>query len=163
MAKETIEVLIEGGKATAAPPLGPALGPMKVNIGQVVADINSKTSDFKGMKVPVKVIVDTETKEYTIKIGTPPASQLVKSELGIKSGSATPSTDYVADMSIDQIKKIARMKFDSLLANTQSSAIREIAGTCYSLGVKIDGKKPKDFIAAVKAGEYSEQISEELE
>ena len=64
MAKETIETLIEGGKASAAPPLGPALGPLKVNIGQVVADINKKTADFKGMKVPVKVIVDTKTKEF---------------------------------------------------------------------------------------------------
>ena len=71
MAKETIEVLIEGGKATAAPPLGPALGPMGVNIGQVVSDINSKTQSFKGMQVPVKVIIDTDTKGYKISIGTP--------------------------------------------------------------------------------------------
>lgn len=163
MAQETIDVLIEGGKATAAPPLGPALGPMKVNIGQVVADINSKTSDFKGMKVPVKVTVDTKTKEYNIKIGTPPSSQLIKSELNIKSGSATPSQTYVADLSLEQIKKIARMKQDSLLANTQSAAIREIAGTCYSMGIKIDSKKPKNFIADVKAGKYSNEISEELE
>ena len=163
MGKETVDVLIEGGKATAAPPLGPALGPLKVNIGQVVADINAKTQDFKGMKVPVKVIVDTETKEYSIKIGTPPASQLVKSELGISKGSGTPNSAYVGDMSIEQIKKIARMKIDSLLANTQSAAVREIAGTCYSLGIKIDGKKPRDFIADVKAGKYANELSEEIE
>ena len=163
MAKESIDVLIEGGKATAAPPLGPALGPLKVNIGQVVADINKKTADFKGMKVPVKVIVDTETKEYTIEIGTPPASQLVKSELGIQKGSGTPDKEYVADMSIDQIKKVARMKFDSLLANTESSAVREIAGTCYSLGITIDGKAPREFIADVKAGKYANELSEELQ
>lgn len=162
MAKESIDVLIEGGKATAAPPLGPALGPLKVNIGQVVADINKKTADFKGMKVPVKVIVDTETKEYTIEIGTPPASQLVKSELGIAKGSGTPDKTYVADMNLDQIKKVARMKFDSLLANDLNAAVREIAGTCYSLGVKIDGKKPRDFIAAVKAGEYDRELNEEI-
>ncbi len=162
MAKEKIEVLIEGGKATAAPPLGPALGPMKVNIGQVVADINKKTADFKGMKVPVKVIVNTETKEYEIEVGTPPASQLIKTELGIKKGSATPDKDYVADMSIDQIKKIARMKFDSLLATDMNAAVREIAGTCYSLGVKIDGKKPREFIAEVKAGKYDSVLSEEI-
>lgn len=163
MAKETVEVLIEGGKATAAPPLGPALGPLKVNIGNVVSDINKKTADFKGMKVPVKVIVDTESKEYNIEIGTPPASQLVKSELNIKKGSGTPDKDYVADMSIEQIKKIARMKFDSLLANTESAAVREIAGTCYSLGIKIDGKVPREFIADVKAGKYSNELSEDLQ
>ncbi|MCH8519561.1 MAG: 50S ribosomal protein L11 [Nanoarchaeota archaeon] len=163
MGKETVDVLIEGGKATAAPPLGPALGPLKVNIGQVVADINAKTQDFKGMKVPVKVIVDTDTKEYSIKIGTPPASQLVKSELNIKKGSGTPNSAYVGDMSIEQIKKVARMKMDSLLANTQSAAVREIAGTCYSLGITIDGKKPRDFIADVKAGKYVNELSEDIE
>ncbi|MFW5704795.1 MAG: 50S ribosomal protein L11 [Nanoarchaeota archaeon] len=162
MAKEKIEVLIEGGKATAAPPLGPALGPMKVNIGQVVADINKKTADFKGMKVPVIVTVDTETKEYDIEIGTPPASQLIKSELGIAKGSGTPNSTYVADMTIDQIKKVARMKFDALLANDLSAAVREIAGTCYSLGIKIDGKVPREFIADVKAGKYDAQLKEEI-
>ncbi len=162
MAKEVVETLIEGGKASAAPPLGPALGPLKVNIGQVVADINKKTADFKGMKVPVKVIVDTETKDYTIEIGTPPASQLIKSELGIAKGSGTPDKTYVADMTVDQIKKVARMKFDSLLANDLSAAVREMAGTCFSLGVKIDGKVPREFIAAVKAGEYDSQLNEEI-
>lgn len=160
--KETVETLIEGGKASAAPPLGPALGPLKVNIGQVVADINKKTADFKGMKVPVKVIVDTETKEYTIEIGTPPASQLIKSELKVAKGSGTPDKNYVGDMTIDQIKKVARMKFDALLANDLSAAVREIAGTCYSLGIKIDGKKPRDFIADVKAGKYDSQLNEKI-
>ena len=84
MAKDIVEVLIEGGKATAAPPLGSQLGPLKVNLGQIVIDINKKTSDFKGMKVPVKVIVDKDTKTYEIEIGTPPTSQLIKTELNIK-------------------------------------------------------------------------------
>ena len=66
MAKESVSVQIEGGKATAAPPLGPALGPLKVNIGQIVSDINNKTQDLAGMQVPVTVIVDSETKEYEI-------------------------------------------------------------------------------------------------
>ena len=162
MAKEVVETLIEGGKASAAPPLGPALGPLKVNIGQVVADINKKTADFKGMKVPVKVIVDTETKNYEIEIGTPPASQLIKTELGIKKGSGTPDKEYVAEMSLEQVKKVARMKFDSLLANDLSSAVREIAGTCYSLGIKVDGKIPREFIADVKAGKYDSKLSEEI-
>lgn len=162
MAKETIEVLIEGGKATAAPPLGPALGPMKVNIGQVVADINKKTGDFKGMKVPVKVHVDTETKEYDIEIGTPPTAELIKTELNLKKGSGTPDKEYVADLTMEQIKKIARMKFDALLANNMNAAVREIAGTCYSVGIKIDGKPAREFIAEVKAGKYEKELNEEI-
>lgn len=161
MAEEKIEILIEGGKATAGPPLGPALGPMKINIGQVVSEINQKTADFKGMKVPVKVIVNTETKEYKIDIGTPPTSQLLKTELNISKGSQTPNQKFVGDLTIDQIKKIARMKFDSLLANDLKTAVREIAGTCFSIGIKVDGKKPKEFIKAVKAGKYDQQLMEE--
>lgn len=160
MAKEKVEVLIEGGKATAAPPLGPALGPLKVNIGQVVSDINKKTADFKGMKVPVKVIVDTETKEYDIEIGTPPASQLLKTELGIPKGSGTPDKTYVGDLSLEQIKKVTRMKLSSLLANDLNAGVREIAGTCYSLGIKIDGKPPREFIADVKSGKYDRELIE---
>lgn len=162
MAKEKVETLIEGGKASAAPPLGPALGPLKVNIGQVVADINKKTADFKGMKVPVTVVVDTETKEYTIEVGTPPASQLIKSEISIQKGSGTPNSEFVGEMSLDQIKKVARMKFDALLANNLNAAVREIAGTCFSLGIKVDGKEPRQFIADVKAGKYDDQLNEEI-
>ena len=84
MAKQTIESLVEGGKASAGPPLGPALGPIGVNIGDVIAKINERTRDMAGMKVPVKVIVDTETKEFEIDVGTPPASALIKKELNLK-------------------------------------------------------------------------------
>ena len=154
MAKEVIEVLIEGGKATAAPPLGPKLGPLKVNIGQIVADINKKTADFRGMQVPVKVIVDTETKEYSITVGTPPTSQLIKTELGLKKGSGKPNVDKVGNLSVEQIVKIANMKFDSLLSPDLKTAVREIAGTCSSLGITVDEKDPRVFIKEVKEGMY---------
>jgi len=84
MVSQSVETLIMGGKASAAPPLGPALGPTGVNIGQVVAEINKKTADLAGMQVPVKVTVDTDTKEFTIEIGTPPVAALIKKEAGIK-------------------------------------------------------------------------------
>jgi len=79
MPKQTVDAMVEGGKATAAPPLGPALGPLGVNIGQVISEINKKTADFKGVQVPVKIIVD-EDKNVTITVGTPPASALIKQE-----------------------------------------------------------------------------------
>ena len=117
MAKDTVEILIEGGKATPGPPLGPAIGPLGINMMQVVEQINSKTSDFAGMKVPVKIIVDSSTKEFEIEIGTPPTTALIMDELKIEKGSQDPGMDKVADLSVEQALKIARMKFDSLLAN----------------------------------------------
>src|SRR3989344_1489431 len=126
MAEQSIEVLVEGGKATAAPPLGPALGPMGVNIGQVVAELNKKTADFKGMQVPVKLIIDSVTKEYKITVGTPPASSLLKKEANIETASGNPKADLVADLRIEQIVKVAKMKSDSLLGADMVAKAREI-------------------------------------
>ena len=81
MPEDTVEVLVEGGSATPGPPLGPAIGPLGINMMQVVEEINNKTADFKGMKVPVKIIVDSSTKEFEIEIGTPPTTALVMDEL----------------------------------------------------------------------------------
>lgn len=160
MAKESVDVLIVGGKASAAPPLGPALGPKGVNIGQVVADINKKTADFAGMQVPVKVIIDTETKTYEIEIGTPPATSLIKQELNIKKGSGVPQTDFVGDLSMDQILKISRMKEDALSGKSSKERAKEIIGTCRSMGVTIDGKRSAQAIRAINAGEYDSKFNE---
>lgn len=158
MAKETVEVLIEGGKATAAPPLGPALGPLGVNIGQVVSEINKKTADFKGMKVPVKVTVDKDTKEFDIKIGTPPASELIKKEAGIQSGSGRPNSEKVADIVMEQLIKVAKMKSDSLLGKDLKQKVKEIAGTCQSMGILIEGKNAHDTIVDINSGIYDDKI-----
>lgn len=159
MAKESISVQIEGGKATAAPPLGPALGPMKVNIGQVVADINNKTKDLAGMQVPVEVIIDTDTKEYEIKIGTPPASALIKKEAGIKKGAQNPKTEKVADLKIEQIIKIAKMKEDALLGKNLKNKAKEIIGTCQSIGIMVEGKPAFDIFKDVNAGAFDQKFA----
>lgn len=161
MAKETVDALIVGGKASAAPPLGPALGPKGVNIGQVVADINKKTADFAGMQVPVKVIIDTDTKAFEIEIGTPPASALIKKELGIKKGSGVPQSDYVGDLSLEQIKKITRMKKGAVTGKTQRTRVKEILGTCRSMGVTVEGKKSSEIIAEINAGLYDKKLVDE--
>ncbi|MCL2032263.1 MAG: 50S ribosomal protein L11 [Methanomassiliicoccaceae archaeon] len=153
----TVEALIDGGKATAGPPLGPALGPTGVNTGQVIAKINEKTNAFAGMKVPVKVVINDD-KTFDIKVGTPPMSALVKSEMGLASGSSNTRTTKVADMTVEQAKKIATMKEDSLLGATLKARVLEVAGNCVSLGVTIDGKDPKVFQKDVKAGQYDDQF-----
>jgi len=157
MATEKIDVLIEGGKATAAPPLGPALGPMGVNIGQVVGEINSKTADFKGMKVPVTVQIDTESKEFTIKVGTPPAAQLIKQEAGIKTASGNP-LEHVANLSFDQVKKIANMKKDALLATDAKAGIKEILGTCNSMGITVEGVSGVEATKMLNQGKFDQKL-----
>ncbi len=161
MAKEKVDALIEGGKASAAPPLGPALGPLKVNIGQVVAEINKKTAAFKGMKVPVTVVVDTETKEFEIEIGTPPMSQLIKKELNLKTASGIPNKDKVANMSIEQAIKIAKMKQDSLIINNLKSAVKTVIGSANAAGVLVEGKTAVEINPEIDAGKYDKEIEAE--
>ena len=161
MAIEKVEVLVAGGKATAAPPLGPQLGPLGVNIGQVVADINKKTAAFNGMQVPVKIKVDTDTKSYEISIGTPPASSLLKKEAGIEKGSGNPKADKVADVLIEQIIKIAKMKEDSLLGKSLKEKVKEIVGTCNSMGILVEGKPAFETIKDFNSGMFDKEIKEE--
>ncbi len=161
MAKQVVEALIEGGKASAAPPLGPALGPLGLNIGQVINDINKKTVNFKGMQVPIKVEVDPDTKEYEIRVGTPPASALIKKEAGVEKGSGNPLADKIADLRIEQIIKIAKMKEDSLFGKTLKDRVKEIVGTCNSMGILVEGKPAKDSIKDINAGMFDEEIKSE--
>lgn len=161
MASQTVEALVAGGKATAAPPLGPALGPLGVNIGQVVSEINKKTSAFNGMQVPVKVIVDADTKSFQISVGTPPAASLILKEAGIQKGSGNPKTDKVADVLIEQIIKVAKMKEGSLLGKDLKARVKEIIGTCNSMGILVEGKPAIEAIKEVNAGKYDKEIREE--
>jgi len=157
MSKETVELMVEGGKATAGAALGQSLGPLKINIGEVVQKINTKTSSFKGMKVPV----NTETKEVEVTIGTPPSSELIKKELAIEKGSGKPNVEKVGNISIEQVIKIALMKKDSMTVNSLKAAIKNIIGSCGSLGILIEGKFPKDINKEIDEGQYDSLIKTE--
>ena len=154
---DTVEALVDGGKATAGPPLGPALGPKGVDIGKIITAINDKTAVFAGMKVPVKILI-ADDKSFEMKVGSPPMSALIKSELNLAKGSSNNTKEFVGNMTLDQAKNLAKMKEDSLLGATEKARVLEVAGAAVTVGVTIDGKKPKDFQAAVKAGEYDSQF-----
>lgn len=151
---EKLDVLVDGGKATPGPPLGPALGPMGVNVIQVVNAINEKTKAFAGMKVPVTLIVDSKTKAFEIKVGTPPVSALILKELGIEKGSGSPKATKVGNLKVEQVQKIAEMKKDSMLGKDKKSRFREVVGTCVSMGVTVDGKDPKVIMKEIDSGGY---------
>ena len=155
---QTVSTLVTGGQASAGPPLGPALGPMGVNVMQVISEINEKTKDFEGMRVPVTVSIDPSTKKWEIEVGIPSSAALLLKEAGIQKGSGTPTTNWVADVKFDTIVKVARTKLDSSYATSLKSVAKEIVGTCVSLGVKIEGKTPKEVTAEVNAGKWDEKF-----
>jgi len=161
MASETVNLMVKGGAATAGPPLGPALAGKGVNIGQIVKDINAKTVPMAGMDVPVKVVVDLDAKKYTIEVGLPPSSALLKKEAGLEAGSGAAGRKFVGVLKLQHLIKIAQMKSDSSLADTLKKQVKEMAGTCVSLGVKIEGKNPKEFIKELEKGTYDKIIKSE--
>jgi len=154
----TVEALIEGGKASAGPPIGPALGPLGVNIMNVVKAINEKTGSFKGMKVPVKINIDTKTKDFTISIGTPPTTSLIKTELGLEKGSQKPGHDAGGTLTLEQLIKVTKMKEDSLLGKDLKNRMKEVLGTCVSMGINCEGKDAREFIKDIDNGLFDERI-----
>lgn len=152
--KKSISALVTGGEASAGPPLGPALGPLGINVLQVVNTINEKTKDFLGMKVPVKVEVDSETKKFTVEVGIPPTTVLIAKEAGITKGSGTSGKDYVGNISMSGIVKIARMKIDVSYALDLKNCSKEIIGSCVSSGVKVEDKPAKDLYTDINSGKY---------
>jgi len=156
---ETVEVLVDGGKATAGPPLGPALGPMGVNIMEVVKAINDRTKSFEGMKVPVKLLIDAKTKAYTIEIGTPPTSALILKEIGAEKGSGEAGKTRIGNLSMAQVVRIATMKADAMQGKDVKSRALEVVGTCVSMGVTVEGKGPKDVTAEIRAGKYDKVLA----
>ncbi|MHA1754724.1 MAG: 50S ribosomal protein L11 [Candidatus Odinarchaeia archaeon] len=154
----SINAMVEGGKASAGPPIGPALGPTGVNIYQVVQKINELTKPFEGLKVPVKINVNDETKEFEIEVGVPPASALLLKEVGKEKGSANPKSEKIADLTLESIVKIAKSKEGSLLVNSLKAAVKTILGTCVSMGITVDGKDPRDVQKEIDNGEHDELL-----
>ena len=155
---QKISSLVTGGGASAGPPLGPALGPLGVNIMEVINAINEKTKDFEGMKVPVTVSVDPDTKKWDIEIGIPSAAALILKEAGIQKGSGTSGTEWVGDVTIDSIVKVANTKLDKSYASSLKSVAKTIIGTCLALGIKIEGKTPKEITAEINEGKCDEKL-----
>ena len=150
---DTVEVLVDGGAATPGNPLGPALGPLGVNVVAIVTEINKKTSAFKGMKVPVKIVIQGD-KTFSVSVGTPPTSSLITAEAKVEKGSGQPKSTMVGDLSFDQVIKIAHMKEGDLLGKTVRDRAREVVGTCVSMGITVDGKNPREVQKLINDGQY---------
>ncbi|MHA2142425.1 MAG: 50S ribosomal protein L11 [Candidatus Thorarchaeota archaeon] len=154
--------MVEGGKASGGPPIGPALGPTGVNIFQVVTKINEVTQAFAGLKVPVKITVNPNDKSFTVDVGTPPTSALILKEIGQPKGSGEPNTNIIGNLSIDQVKSIAKGKASDISALSMKSAALIVSGTCVSMGVTVEGKTAKEFQQDVRDGVWDSQLDEPL-
>jgi large subunit ribosomal protein L11 len=152
--KKQVEALLSGGEATAGPPLGPALGPLGVNVLQIVNRINELTSGYSGMKVPVRVIVDVETKAFEVEIGTPTTSALIVKEIGIEKGSGNPKAEKAGNLTVEQVVKIAKMKLPGSYALSDNSAAKEVLGSCISMGITVDGRDPREIQKEISEGKW---------
>ena len=156
---KVIKALVNGGEATAAPPLGPQLAMLKLNVGEVIKAINEATKEFKGMKVPVEIHVDETTKKFEIKVGTPPTSQLIKKELGVEKlaglGSGEPGKrpEPVGSLTMEQVVKIAKIKSRDLAGDFKAK-VKQVLGTCLSCGVLVENRDPRELQREVEEGKW---------
>jgi len=159
-ANKVVEILVNGGHATAGPPLGPALGPLGLNVLAVVKKINELTKAYVGMKVPVKVEVDVENKTFNVTIGTPTTSALLVKELSISKGSGTPNTEKVGNLTVDQLIHITKLKREQLFSKNLKAAVKEILGSCVSVGITVNDKEPRDIQREIDEGLFDDVLKE---
>ncbi|MBN1761738.1 MAG: 50S ribosomal protein L11 [Methanomicrobia archaeon] len=155
---DVVEVLIEGGKANPGPPLGPALGPLGVNIKEIVALVNERTEVYAGMVVPVKITIDGGKADVTV--GVPPTAALIKKEIGLEKAQTDSTTDYTGEISMEQLREVAKMKREGVLASSLKATVKELVGTCVSMRLKVEGKNPKEIQREIDEGVYDEVIGE---
>lgn len=143
---DEVSVLVEGGKASAGPPLGPALGPLGINVVQVVQQINEQTKGFAGIRVPVIVRVDPGTKAFTLVVGKPPTAALLLKEAKKEKGSGKPKGEVLGNVTLDQVRAIAEAKGSDLFGRSIEEKMNQVIGTCTSLGLTVDGQDPRTLL-----------------
>ena len=135
--KAIVKLQIDAGKATPAPPVGPALGQHGVNIMQFVKDYNERTANQVGLVIPVEITI-FEDRSFAFITKTPPAADLIKKAAGLEKGSAIPHRNKVGTISRDQVRQMAETKMKDLNANDMEAAMRMIEGTARSMGVRVE-------------------------
>lgn len=155
-----IKLLVDGGDMKPGPTIGQKFGPLGINIGKVISDVNSATSGFKGMQVPVELDVDPKKKTYKVSVSTPSVAALLKKELKLDAGSGTAKKIKVANISIEQLIAIAKMKHSDMLEKEFKSAVKSVIGTCVSMGILVENKEAKEIEKEIEKGVYDKEIKE---
>jgi len=156
-----IKLLIDGGNMTPGPAVAQQLGPMGINMGKVISDVNEATKEFKGMKVPVELDIDEKTKEFTVSTSSPPTSELLKKELKLEKGTPDHKNQKMGNASIEDVIKVTKVKYPDMLEKEFKSAVKSVLGTCASIGVFVESKEANELISEVKAGKFDKEINDQ--
>lgn len=157
-----IKLLIDGGDMKPGPAIAQQLGPMGINMGKVISNVNEATKEFRGMKVPVELDVDKKTKNFTIHTSSPPTSELIKKELGLEKGSEKHNEVKVGNASIGDIIKIAKIKHPNMLEKDLKSAVKSVLGTSASIGILVENENPNELIKKINQGKFEKEIEQGL-
>jgi len=153
-----VKLLIEGGNMKPGPAVAQQLGPMGINMGKVISEVNAATKNFAGITVPVNLDIDSKTKNFTIKVLSPPTSELIKKELGIEKASGERKKYIAGNIALERVISVTKTKYENMLAKDFLSALKSVIGTCMTLGILIDSKDPKEILQAIKEGQYKKEI-----
>lgn len=158
---DKVELIVDGGVAAPGPQMAQSFGPLGVNMQAVIQEINKKTHAFAGMKVPIIVIIK-EDKSFEVEVGVPGASELIKKEISLEKGSGKQAIEKVGNLGIEQIIKIAKLKYQGMLVNNLRSAVKSIVGSCQSMGILIEGREAKQIAKDIDAGRFDKEIKQEI-
>lgn len=156
-----IKLLVDGGAMKPGPALSQKLGPAGIPINKVIDQVNVSTQAFKGMQVPVDIVVDLKTKTFEVNVSSPPVSGLLKREAGIQAGSGLQKKIKVGNLSIEQIISVAKSKMPNLLCNDLKTAVKTVIGSCVSLGILVENMNPVEVEKMVDEGKFDKEIKEE--
>lgn len=153
-----IKLLVDGGAMKPGPALSQKLGPLGIPVNNVIQKVNDSTKSFEGIQVPVELNVDPSTREFEVRVFSPPVSGLLKKELKIEKGSGAQKKMKVGNISIEQIISLAQTKMPNLLCKDFKSAVKTIVGTCVSLGILIENKPASEIEREIDEGKYDREI-----
>jgi large subunit ribosomal protein L11 len=156
-----IKLLVEGGDMKPGPVIAQKLGPLGINMGKVLSEVNKATENFKGMKVPVELDVNPKTKSFSVSVSSPPTAELIKKEMGIELGSGQAKKLKVGNLSIEQVIKIAQIKQGNMTASSFKAAVKSVVGSCVSLGILIENKEAKEIEQDINQGKFDSEINSE--
>lgn len=156
-----IKLIVDGGSMKPGPAVAQQIGPLGINMGKVIDDVNKATAGFKGVKVPVEIDVNSKTKTYQIAVFSPPVAELIKKELKLEKASGEAGKTFVGNISFESVIGIAKTKQANLLARNLRAAVKLIVGSCVSLGVLVDSKPAKQIMREIEDGVYDSDIKHE--